>query len=174
MGHTEDMLGKYVDTYLRNWGLNGKILTVTVDNVKSNEVMIRYLRNMMSLWGQLCILTSIAQEVLVIPASTVASEWAFSIGGMVINDYRTRLTPKKVEVLISTQDWLKGNVLHLFSEDDLNEIHRLEKGKFTGIYIVSVVYLCILIHISNFGSYISFFFLFNTTSQKSVLLDDEK
>jgi hypothetical protein len=39
-GHTEDMSGKYVDTYLRNWGLNGKILTVTVDNVKSNEVMI--------------------------------------------------------------------------------------------------------------------------------------
>ena len=49
-GHTGDMLGKYVDTYLRDWGLYGKILTVTVDNAKANDVMIRYLHNMMSSW----------------------------------------------------------------------------------------------------------------------------
>lgn len=49
-GHTGDMLGKYVDTYLRDWGLYGKILTVTVDNAKANDVMIRYLHNMMSYW----------------------------------------------------------------------------------------------------------------------------
>jgi hypothetical protein len=101
--------------------------------------------------GKSCILTSIAREVLAILASTVTSESAFSTAGMVVNDYRTCLTPKKVEALVSAQDWLKGNALHLFSEEDLNEIHRLEKGKFTGIYIVTVVYLRILIHIFSFG-----------------------
>ncbi|CAI8587212.1 unnamed protein product [Vicia faba] len=72
------------------------------------------------------ILTSIAREVLAIPASTVASESAFSTGGRVISDYCTFLTPKMVEALVCTQDRLKGESIFLFSEENLDEIHQLE------------------------------------------------
>ncbi|GAU18438.1 hypothetical protein TSUD_231750, partial [Trifolium subterraneum] len=73
------------------------------------------------------ILASIAREVLAIPATTVASESAFSTGGRVVSDYRTCLTPKMVEALVCTQDWLKGASLSLFSHEDIVEIHRLEQ-----------------------------------------------
>lgn len=55
------------------------------------------------------ILARMARDILAIPASTVASESAFSSGERVINDYRSRLTSETVEALICLQDWLTGN-----------------------------------------------------------------
>ncbi|MCI33829.1 zinc finger BED domain-containing protein ricesleeper 2-like, partial [Trifolium medium] len=50
------------------------------------------------------ILASIAREVLAIPVST------FSAGGRVLLDpHRSNLTPNIVEVLVCTQDWLRGS-----------------------------------------------------------------
>jgi len=43
---------------------------------------------------QLCILVNIARDVLVIPASTVASESTFNTSERVVSDYRTRVHPK--------------------------------------------------------------------------------
>ncbi|CAJ2632655.1 unnamed protein product [Trifolium pratense] len=79
------------------------------------------------------ILASIARDVLAIPATIVASESAFSTGRRVASDHRTCLTPKMVEALVCTQDWLKGASLSLFSHEDIDEIHRLEQGTFTYI-----------------------------------------
>jgi hypothetical protein len=59
------------------------------------------------------ILARLARDVLAIPASTVASESAFSAGGRVVHKYRSRLDPEIVEALICTKDWIgaerKGN-----------------------------------------------------------------
>jgi len=49
----------------------------------------------------------IARDVLAVPASTVASESAFSTCGRVITDHRSSLAPETVEALICLGDWIK-------------------------------------------------------------------
>jgi hypothetical protein len=57
--------------------------------------------------GEYPILASMAKDALVVPASTVASESAFSTGRRVISDFRSRLTPDTAEALICLQDWFR-------------------------------------------------------------------
>ncbi|KAL6638342.1 hypothetical protein ACP70R_023837 [Stipagrostis hirtigluma subsp. patula] len=53
-------------------------------------------------------LARMARDILVVPASTVASESAFSTGERVISDFRSRLAPETVEALICLQDWMRA------------------------------------------------------------------
>ena len=55
------------------------------------------------------ILSRMARDILVVPASSVASESAFSIGKRVISDDRSRLAPETVEALVCRQDWIRAS-----------------------------------------------------------------
>ncbi|XP_028768435.1 zinc finger BED domain-containing protein RICESLEEPER 2-like [Neltuma alba] len=52
------------------------------------------------------VLSMIARDVMAIPVSIVASESAFSTGGRVVDDYRSSLSHRMTEALISAQNWL--------------------------------------------------------------------
>ena len=54
-------------------------------------------------------LASIACDILAVPVSTVASEATFSVGGRVLDSFRSSLKPKTVEALVCTRDWLYGD-----------------------------------------------------------------
>ncbi|KAL5576694.1 hypothetical protein UlMin_018393 [Ulmus minor] len=64
------------------------------------------------------IVAAMARDILAVPVSTVASEAAFSVGGRVLDQFRSSLKPDMVEAIICTRDWLfgekTGNLLVLF------------------------------------------------------------
>ncbi|RDY11629.1 Zinc finger BED domain-containing protein DAYSLEEPER, partial [Mucuna pruriens] len=73
------------------------------------------------------ILSNIAQQLLVVPVSPVAFEFAFSIRGRVLDSYHGCLSQQKVEALICTQDWLKEIFLPSFGYD-FEEFQSFDKG----------------------------------------------
>ncbi|KAG6483747.1 hypothetical protein ZIOFF_060401 [Zingiber officinale] len=53
-------------------------------------------------------LAKLARDVLAVPVSTVASESTFSLGGRILDQYRSSMSPQVVEALICNRDWLFG------------------------------------------------------------------
>ncbi|XVF78166.1 hypothetical protein PTKIN_Ptkin14bG0107700 [Pterospermum kingtungense] len=49
-----------------------------------------------------------ASDVLLIPITNMASESAFSVGGRVIDAYRSFLRAETVQVLFCAEDWLRA------------------------------------------------------------------
>ncbi|WOG95631.1 hypothetical protein DCAR_0414957 [Daucus carota subsp. sativus] len=74
------------------------------------------------------ILSQLARDVLAIPISTVVSESAFSVGGRVLDLYRSSLSPKVVEGLLCAQDWLRSYKRPKTIEEDFNDIEKFEEG----------------------------------------------
>ena len=50
------------------------------------------------------VLAKIASDILVVPASTIASEPAFSAGRIVLDEKRSSLAPDFVEILVYRKD----------------------------------------------------------------------
>ena len=79
-----------------------------------------------------------ARDVLAIPVAIVASEAAFTTGGRVLDAFRSSLTPKIVEALICTQDWLMPNQT-VSVKETLEDLESFEKGY--GSYLFSILLL---------------------------------
>ena len=76
------------------------------------------------------VLSAIARDILTIPASTVASEQAFSASGRLIDPRRTMLQEETVETCMCLRDWYQAEdrEQHLIDddieiEDELAELH---------------------------------------------------
>ena len=83
-----------------------------------------------------------AHDVLDVPISTVASESAFSTSGRVLDQFRSSLTPKIVEALICTSDWLRMAKTPINIEEAIDELKIFEKDN-----IISKLIFCFEIFI---------------------------
>ena len=85
----------HLDSYLEEKRLNYKQFPEldVLDFWKTNQ----------NRYGEFSLL---ARDILSIPITTIASESAFSIGGRIIDKYRSSLKPKVVEAILCTRDWL--------------------------------------------------------------------
>ena len=66
--------------------------------------------------------------MLAIPVSTVAFEYAFSTGGCILDSFRSSLTPKVVEALECTQDWIQKSSNQVDMVKELQELENFENG----------------------------------------------
>ncbi|KAI3916540.1 hypothetical protein MKW92_019361, partial [Papaver armeniacum] len=66
----------------------------------------------------------IARDVLAMQVSTVASESALSMGGHVLNEYRSSMMPKTVQALICAEDWMKDKPINF--EEMLEGIEKID------------------------------------------------
>ncbi|KAL4291279.1 hypothetical protein GQ457_14G015580 [Hibiscus cannabinus] len=73
------------------------------------------------------ILMRMARDILAIPVSIVASESVFSTGGRVLDSFRTSLTPRLVEALICTQDWIRASHNTIMVEENLLALENMEE-----------------------------------------------
>ncbi|CAA7023973.1 unnamed protein product [Microthlaspi erraticum] len=72
------------------------------------------------------ILSLMTRDLLAIPVSTIASESAFSTSGRVIDPFRSSLTPRTVEALICTQDWIRNDYDQTSLEEQLESLESVE------------------------------------------------
>ncbi|KAL2499708.1 Zinc finger BED domain-containing protein DAYSLEEPER [Abeliophyllum distichum] len=78
------------------------MLNLLDENERNNFDILRWWRQNER---QYPILSIIARDLLTLPVSTVASESAFSTGGRMLTDMRSRLKPDILESLMCLKDW---------------------------------------------------------------------
>lgn len=136
------------------------------------------------------VLSQIASDVLAILISTVASESAFSMGGRVLDSFRSSLSPNTVKTLICTQNWLKDAknkrpIKLRESMDNVEDMDGFEIG--TGVYIYMFILFVIYVNCLFICSMLKNHFVLNEIVEiasicpmpmeedpSSVVLDDDK
>lgn len=117
--HTGLSMFNMVLKCIRELNFEDKVFAITLDKASNNGRMVKMLRENLvakkmllgdgKFMHQRCAahILNLARDALAVPASTVASESAFSTGRRVISDFRSRLTPDTAEALICMQDWYR-------------------------------------------------------------------
>ena len=114
----DDNLDKFIASQYKAFR-QGKQSVRCVDEVakylmENNEGENDKTFNILAWWkyniNKYSILSRLARDVLAVLVSTVASESAFSIGGRILDPFRSSLAPEMVQSLICTQNWLQSSV----------------------------------------------------------------
>jgi hypothetical protein len=59
------------------------------------------------------ILAEVAHDVLVMPISTIALESTFSTGGLILDPFRSSLSPLTIKALVCTQNWIRKTPINI-------------------------------------------------------------
>ena len=106
------------------------------------------------------ILSQVACDVLAIPVSTIASEFAFSTWGRVLDPFCSSLSPNTVEALICTQNWLRSNdstePINLWEAMDEVENYELESGN---VFMFFSNFFLLLLFINSLAFFLLFTYL---------------
>uniref|UniRef100_A0A2N9IQB5 BED-type domain-containing protein n=1 Tax=Fagus sylvatica TaxID=28930 RepID=A0A2N9IQB5_FAGSY len=73
------------------------------------------------------LLSHIARDVMAVPVSAVASELAFSIGGRVLDSFRSSLSPLTVKALICCQNWLRSTSSPVKLREAMDEVQSIDE-----------------------------------------------
>ncbi|KAH0698379.1 hypothetical protein KY289_015861 [Solanum tuberosum] len=129
MGEVDDILHSQWEKHLEN-----------EENIEKKSELDQYLMdnvekpkdfNILTWWkassNRYPTISKMARDVLSIPVSTVASESAFSTGGRILDSYRSSLSPKTIEALICTQQWIRSPSKEWKVQDYLEEVQKIEE-----------------------------------------------
>ena len=127
------------------------------------------------------VLSQVARDVLAIPISTIASKFAFSTGGHVLDPFCNSLSPNTVEALICTQNWLRSKdstePINLRQAMDEVENYELESSNmfmfFSNFFLLllfinSLVFFLIYLIVSYYLYTICFFPPFQSLHQNPL------
>ena len=81
----------------------GKYLLDNLEKLESSDILNWWKLNV----SNYPIFSKMARDILAIPISIVASESAFSTSGPILDEFRSSLSPKTLEALVCSQNWLK-------------------------------------------------------------------
>lgn len=76
------------------------------------------------------VVSQIAKDVLAVQLSTIAFESAFSIGGRILDSFRSSLSVKMVEALICSKNWLMSKEKEPIAlREYMDEVQALEESE---------------------------------------------
>jgi len=78
------------------------------------------------------ILSLLAKQILAAPVSTVAVEQAFSQGGNILDETRSRMTPDSLEAQACVDDWTKAELRAQENPKENEDLFDLYDGSSTG------------------------------------------
>ena len=72
------------------------------------------------------LLSKVAEDMLAVSASTIASGSAFSTGGRIVDPFRSSLSPLMVQNLVCAQNWLQATIpiSHRQSRDEVEALEE--------------------------------------------------
>ncbi|KMT11250.1 hypothetical protein BVRB_5g110190 [Beta vulgaris subsp. vulgaris] len=103
----------YLDEYEEEDAINSFRRKIQLHTYLEDEKLDRKMQlDILSFWKEnehrYGKLSHLARDILTVPLTTVASESTFSIGGRVLNKWRSSYLPENVEALITSRSWLYG------------------------------------------------------------------